>query len=396
MIHVWYSNQLERLAGRLVANLGASREDARSRLFAMPPIIVPGQVLENYLRYEIAQGAGIAAGLEFYVPETFLRSLLPTQAWPEVKLLDEWALRAFFLDGLEVGANAIRLPEPVRAYLDAAGGDVDARELRRFQLATRLSRQFAMYGEDRPERLRARQDEEAERFGEDWTDETVAWPQALWGHVGGEGGLIQRARDLEQARWLFPFELYPWLDENGRGTPAEVHVFGFSHAWGGFRRLLAFLDRTSIVHVYAPTPGIVFRDDLGPRVRQGELFSTGPPKREGRKSSTPARVPFREDDPDDLPIVREWGRPVGDFFRILGEREGVVFHPEFPTGSRRKSILNRLRRQILLREWDEVWTSSSDESLAILACPGIRREAEVVAGEIWRMIAEDDRQQGAG
>lgn len=396
MIHVWYSNQLERLAGRLVANLGASREDARARLFAMPPIIVPGQVLENYLRYEIAQGAGIAAGLEFHLPETFVTSLRPPQARPEARLLDRGALRAFFLDVLEEGTDAATLPEPVRAYLDAAGADADARDLRRFQLASRLGRQFALYGEDRPERLRTKRDDDSDGSADGTADESAAWQQALWGRVGGEGGPILRARSLERARWLFPFELYPWLDENGLAPPAEVHVFGFSYAWGGCRRLLAFLDRTSIVHVYAPTPGLVFRDDLGPRERQGELFAKGPPKRAGRKPSPPVRVPFRDDDPDDLPIVREWGRPVADLFRILGEREGAVFHPEFSASPRRSSVLGRLQRQILLRERGEVWTSSSDESLAVLACPGIRREAEVVAGEIWRMVADDDRQHGAG
>ena len=32
-----------------------------------------------------------------------------------------------------------------------------------------------------------------------------------------------------------------------------------------------------------------------------------------------------------------------------------------------------------------------DGSLAIVACAGIRREAEVIANEIWSLIRKDDR-----
>ena len=36
-----------------------------------------------------------------------------------------------------------------------------------------------------------------------------------------------------------------------------------------------------------------------------------------------------------------------------------------------------------------------DDSLVIVACPGIRREAEIVANEIWRLIGDDDRKHGS-
>ena len=36
-----------------------------------------------------------------------------------------------------------------------------------------------------------------------------------------------------------------------------------------------------------------------------------------------------------------------------------------------------------------------DDSLAIVACPAIRREAEFIANEIWRLIGDDDRKHGS-
>ena len=55
MMHVWYSNQLERLADRLIENLGKPKRSTTSRLFRMPTIIVPNRNIETYLKYEIAQ-----------------------------------------------------------------------------------------------------------------------------------------------------------------------------------------------------------------------------------------------------------------------------------------------------------------------------------------------------
>ena len=68
-LQVWYSNRLERLADRLIENLGATNENPTNRLFGMPPIIVPNLNIATYLKYEIARSAGIAAGLKFQMTE---------------------------------------------------------------------------------------------------------------------------------------------------------------------------------------------------------------------------------------------------------------------------------------------------------------------------------------
>jgi exodeoxyribonuclease V gamma subunit len=155
MIRVWYSNQLERLAEILSGHLDAARRDPAADLFERPPIVVPNPQIASYLKYEVARRAGIAAGLSFRVTEEFLGTLLPPSR-PAKRLLDRASLRALFLEVLGEGADADRpLPGPVRAYLDAAGVDLEARDLRRFQLATRLARLAWQYGDTRPELLRA-------------------------------------------------------------------------------------------------------------------------------------------------------------------------------------------------------------------------------------------------
>ena len=61
-----------------------------SRLFAMPPIIVPNRNIETYLKYEIARGAGIAAGLKFQMTEQFLDRLASSNKGRTAAEAGEW------------------------------------------------------------------------------------------------------------------------------------------------------------------------------------------------------------------------------------------------------------------------------------------------------------------
>ena len=95
----------------------------------MAPIIVPNRSIETYLKYEIARGAGIAAGLKFHVIETFLAELLPSKDknGQKLRLLNHATLQAFFLEAFTEESPAQPLPKAVENYLAAAGDDEDAR-----------------------------------------------------------------------------------------------------------------------------------------------------------------------------------------------------------------------------------------------------------------------------
>ena len=100
---------LSELADRLIENLETTQDSITSRLFTRPPIIVPNRNIETYLKYEIARGAGIAAGLKFQMTEEFLADLLrQTHVDHPRKLVNGNALRAFFIDILseESGSSA--------------------------------------------------------------------------------------------------------------------------------------------------------------------------------------------------------------------------------------------------------------------------------------------------
>jgi exodeoxyribonuclease V gamma subunit len=366
-IRVWYSNRLERLADLLAGALAPDGRDPAAGLFARPPVVVPNPQIAAYLRYEVARRTGIAAGLRFPGSEEFLASLLPPSR-PAVRLLDRNALRALFLEVLgdrSADDPGQPLPEPVNAYLDAAGDDSGARDLRRFQLATRLARLARQYGDARPELLRAWAEGRA-TLGDGPLAETEGWQLDLWRRLVGAGGPLDRARASGGSDWVLPLELFGRLATlDGYRPPAEVHVFGFSYVWTGLREMLEHLGRTSDVHVYVPLPCAAFRGDAAADVAGGP----------------------------GLEIARAWGRPGVEFARMLDGLTGVVVTAEFEPPAA-ATVLGRLQGEVIRGAATGPEPFAPDGCLTVLACPGIRREAEVIAGEIWRLVREDDARQG--
>ena len=215
-ICVWYSNQLERLAGRLIANLEVPDESCVPGLFVRPPIIVPNRSIEAYLKYEFARKAGVAAGLKFNVIESFLAGLLP-KVEPVPRLLTPGALRAFFLDVMSEDSDTARtLPKEVWNYLDKGGEDPSARDLRRYQLASRLARLARQYGDTRPELLQAWAEGRAAFQGGSLAG-TEEWQRALWSRLI----VLARAQAEQGIHWILPLELFGFLDEAGIDSPPK-------------------------------------------------------------------------------------------------------------------------------------------------------------------------------
>ena len=354
----------------------------------MPPIIVPNRNIETYLRYEIARGAGIAAGLNFAVPEEFLKSLLARKGGePNRKLVNRASLRAFFIEVLSRESDAgHRLPDVVRAYIDGGGTDRDARELRRFQLGTRLARLARQYGDYRPDWLRSWATGQATLDGGPLAG-TEEWQRELWSQ------LVKHVRVQAElgTDWILPFELFSSLEQAELEPPNEVHLFGFSYVWHGLPALIKYLIKRSDVSIYSLAPFIEFQEDLAGI----DLESSNGP-RFVRRASKALQTTESSDThaPDDLAIVAQWGRPGKEYLGMLGEFSATEFHPEFVKNNQ-KTVLGQLQREILERSLVANGPIDRDDSLSILACPGIRREAEVIANEIWRLIRDDDRRAGS-
>jgi exodeoxyribonuclease V gamma subunit len=190
-------------------------------------------------------------------------------------------------------------------------------------------------------------------------------------------------------------------EASGRFDPAgrALHVFGLSYMAPGYHRMLAALARTREVRIYTLNPCREFWEDVE---TAGEL------RRRLRRSggAFPRRAEARQpglaldDDPlgltseGEMLALRLWGRPGRENVRLLNQLTDGDFEGRFAAADRRQgppgTLLERLQRDVVDRvARSEPPALTSDGSVAVLRCPGLRRELEVVAGEIWRLVRAD-------
>lgn len=347
MIRLTYSNRPESLLDALAEAL--SGRDP----FVTAELVVPNRNTEAWLRLGLARSTGIAANLRARFLRRFATEVAEASR-PGLRIVDAAALEALLIDRLH---DEVLLADEalaaVRGYLAAGGSGRDALDRRRFQLAHELARLYDEYGLSRPELL------EAWRAGRTLLgSEVEAWQRRLWRAIddGEREPLVLAWRALK------PAEL---------ALPKAVHVFGLPYVARGFHQILAKLGAATELHVYTLNPCREFWEDVA------------------RRSS--GDDPFGLDRPGDTLALRLWGRPARENIRLLNELTDCDFDDRFivPAG---RTLLERLQREILEREPERAPASinDADASLQLFACPGVTRELEVVASEIWRLVDEHE------
>ncbi len=372
MIHLVYSNRLEALGDALAERLAERR--TRGSLFDTQHLIVPTRHLEAHARAHLARTHGIAFNLRAYPMDRLLHELLADHGDGRLRLLDLGALRGLLLGALLDGGKGHDDLAPVSDYVHGRGHRDDAAELRKFQLATELAVVFQEYTTS-PALFDAWRNERSAPSGVEVHEER--WQRALWRQVFGPGGVVDQRQAERGVRWVSFDELVspdsPWsLDR--LPLPPSFHVFGVSHGGQAMGRLLAALARRSEVHVYALNPCAEFWEDV--------------PAAGRRPRPAP---PLTTPEEPDSPLLRLWGRPGRDGARVLNELAGYQFEERFvnPKG---ETLLAALQRDILFRlpERREVdGKLRADRSICVLACPGVRREVETIASEIWELLRRD-------
>jgi exodeoxyribonuclease V gamma subunit len=400
MNHAWYSNQLERLAERLIDNLRRDPPAFPASLFEKTRLVVHNPYVATYLTFEIARTRGIAANLEFQLLNQFLAGLVES-SWPNLRLLDLPKLQNLLL-GLFNDEEGLREPvlAPIRAYLEAAGED--ARDLRRFQLAGHLALLFERYGYARVEMLRAWSDGQDTLADTEYAA-TESWQRALWSHLFRRDGRLDEIHRQTGLRHITLADLPELFGEEAFHPPRQAHLFGFSYVGRVYQQVFAALAHRMDLHLYTFVPAAEFWEDLksvGDQKRWSRRF----PKQHRNGHATTMWQepdPFRLDDPSETPALRLWGRPGREYLRLLSELPQTVLHPEFVSRPQTAAtLLGQLQHDILVRSpaVPPVTESrfSDDSSLVNLACPGIQREVEVIANEIWSLIKEDEAKNAAG
>jgi len=403
VIRLHYANRLENLLAPL-AEVVADCQGRRplERLH----VIVPNRVVEQFVKLRLCERIGVAANLEFPFLRRYLARVVQ-EANPALKILEAEDLQLVLFECLR-GSIHLDAPElrPVRHYAEAGSKTPADVELRLFQLAGQVARLFREYSITRRAMIarwqRGRIQNDAGPF-----DEAERWQRYLWLKVFGA--------DLSvRPDWLAAPE-YQWMllpdgfDATDRralksALPPVLHVFGLAYAGPAFAKMFADLGELIELHIYALNPCLEFWEDVqSPAGIERDRWVRRRQKLAVELQS--AADPFGLDGGGNNPALRLWARPGREYIRLLNELTDCDFDPHF---SRREagpdapqsapSLLHQLQESILIREAERAPVrdaanlpigSPADSSIRFLACPGVRREAEIVADTIWSLIEQE-------
>src|SRR6267378_3568599 len=142
MIRLHYSNRLENLVAPLAS---AVAEHQRRQPLDPLSIVVPSRVVEQFVKYRLAESIGVAANLKFPFLRSYLAEILAT-ADPKLKILDAGELQLILFECLRNSAHSGDPGlKPAHDYIRAGSKSETDLELRTLMLAGQLARLFREY-----------------------------------------------------------------------------------------------------------------------------------------------------------------------------------------------------------------------------------------------------------
>lgn len=341
-LEVRFDRRLEDACDALAQHVRAARA-ARGPLDPVT-LWVPSVTVGAYAKMALSRHLEIAAQIR---SQTILSGLsrLGAERDPPLTLLGAPALRGAILAFLH---DAARMAEPVMAPVARwiGGGDTQAR--RRSELAAQLAQLFDAYLIARPQWLAELRAGLAARPSAPDRSPTEAWQLALLDHALAATPALALPAFVDRL-----------LDSGD--LPEEIHVLGWSVLPVGVVDALTRLGERTQVLVYAPNPSRALWAD--PSIRRRELESV---------------------------LLAESGRALRELVLTWSARTdqdaGDLAAPAAPA----TTLLGHLHN-CLDEAQDSPWSGARDDSITVVAAPGVRREVEMVAQQIWRALADSNR-----
>jgi len=323
------------------------------RLF---PVVVPSLPFGDWLQLRIAERRGICMGIDFLMPQDFIRCvpvpLAPSRdsAWTKRRLL--WQM----------------LPLVAGATSHLGLNQSSTRD--RFAVANLLADQFDQYGHFRPQMIRRWAEHKSclplEASAEDRMQES--WQRNLWDQLQVSISEVHPAIELLRVRHDTSTlntlrDAFPRLLVLGTGAldPLLIEVISVLQ--------LAGCDVST--HILLPSLGYL-----------GELRQMPPPE----LTQDPESLELRSGHP----LVQSMGRHAVGSFLLLGELDEQYTHwPEVDaTPPDESSILRHIQSDIRSLRPPGSHPHPPDHSLRVHKCFGPRREMETLRDEILRAFIE--------
>ncbi len=394
MIRLHYSNRLENLIAPLADAVAAHQ--SREPLEAVS-IVVPNRIVEQFVRYRLAESNGIAANLKFPFLRNYLAELLQSTD-QSLRILEADELQLVLFECLRSTRRRDDSHlKPAHDYIEARSKTDADLELRTMLLAAQLARLFREYSISRRRMIgkwRA-----ARRSDLQAMTETERWQRHLWQSVFDPQGCVRE-------EWLLERETRPMLlpdafaaieSERLRAAlPETLHVFGSPYAGSAYADIFARLGALGDIRIYALNPCREFWEDLDTS-RRAALNGLARRQDKVGKKLTESGDPFSLNESADSTALRLWGRPGREYIRLLNELSQCDFTPLFsdPVSRQPPSLLEALQQNILDRKPQPASVEDGEGTpfesrIRFLACPGIRREIEIIANEIWALVRSNE------
>lgn len=394
MIRLHYSNRLENLIAPLAE---AVAEHQRQNPLGPISIVVPSRVVEQFVKYRLAESIGIAANLKFPFLRSYLAEILKS-ADPRLKILDADQLQMVLFECLQNSSHSDD-PElkPARDYIRAGSNTDSDLELRTLSLAGQLARLFREYSISRRQMIKRWRS--AARTDLAAMNEMERWQRHLWLLVFDSHGRVRPEWMLDsETRLMMLPDAFESIDSQqlSAAMSSPMHVFGSSYAGNAYAEIFARLGAVADLRIYALNPCREFWEDVDTS-RRGVL--AGWARRADKVGSLidESEDPFALNAISDSPALRLWGRPGREYIRVMNELSQCDFVPLFsdPSTFGKVGLFEIFQKNILDREPARPQVAPGagtpdDRRIRFLACPGLRREAEIAANAILSIIREDE------
>ncbi len=398
MLELHYSNRLGELVAPLAERLEeCQRQDPLGRV----TVVVSNRAVAEFLKLRLAERIGVAANVDFPFLRAYLaRVISQAQEGLHVLEADELQLAVFECFRRETAGRGGAEFEPVRRYV-AEVEKPEQRELRLFQLSVRVARLFREYSIVRPAMLASWRRGKTVVAEGDFA-EAEKWQRGLYlALFDKDAALRPEYVSGDGQRWmLIPDALgsvKPSAIRDVLATP--LHVFGLSYVGPEFIRIFKQLGELTELHIYALNPCREFWEDVRNARGSRRDGMVGRGQKLG-DAFDDADDPFGLVAGNDNGALQFWGRPGREYIRLLNELTDCDFDEHFiDPESETPTLLHSLQQSILDRKPDserasDLTAARDDGSIRFLACPGIRREVEIIADAICGMILENDESRG--
>ncbi|NLB64682.1 MAG: exodeoxyribonuclease V subunit gamma [Fibrobacter sp.] len=418
-IELHFSNHSE----ELVSKLHGSLQEQWKNPFEFPPVIVQNQLVEKWLKLQWTESKGLVANYRALLIESWLWSLLATD--------EHERLRADHLElaVLQVLQNTESLSSELCEYLEV--GSESSQSRRRVQLAQRMARLFLEYQSNRPliienekithkgfgfeegafsQGLKNPDRKEKMQPYEKWQEKLYQEARKKLREIYGE-----KLCTLPEL-WLKHWDSLRDLPEVKALQGQTVHLFGISGlslfhrhcliqlAHGG--KLGADLD----IKVYLLNPCADFWEDVETpqeqRFKQSQSKSREKLKKNWQQISSEEPGDIWTDSGDNA-LLQQWGQAGRDNIALWCQAADYNIHEYYATpatetllGAVQKSLHNRQNALEMddlpkisvdspKKDEKTLKLSPEDESLRMVAVPGMAREVEVLRERILYLLARD-------